>query len=105
LPTLPEVGREQATDCRDHGVGFLLYLGMREANDAVATQLQNPVSLPVALEGEWIVVKALTVGFDDQPLLGPNEIDLDGFALILDLLIARRAGQVARRDQGEKPRL
>lgn len=105
LATLPEVGSEQAANCRDHGVGFLLDLGMSEADNAIAAQLQNPISLTVPLEGERIVVKALAVGFDDQPLLSPEKIYLDAFASDRDLVIASGRGKLARRDQGEKPRL
>jgi hypothetical protein len=72
-----------------------------EAHDAVAGGLQGSVAGPVALERLAGGVVGVAVDLDDQPLVGPEQVDL--IALHADVGV--RARQSRGLDHGEQPAL
>ena len=66
-----------ATDDGEDGRSFAFDFAPGDAEDAVVDGEEFAVAFAIALEGDLDRVVTTAVGFDDEPLLVPEEVDLE----------------------------
>ena len=90
-------GLERASKVGGNRRGFVAQLTPGDAGGAPALGEEDPVALPVALEGAGRCVHGATVQLDHQPLGLPEAIDLEESAAQDDRRVELRPRQAVRR--------
>lgn len=71
-------GIKETRDLRDRGLWAIPQLLPTQAEDAESSTNESPVSIEVADFRSGMVVEPFPVGFDNQALPAPEEINLEG---------------------------